>query len=86
MISADGIFADEERDFIQTFARKWGYKMDRIEPLFNMARAGKLSIRMPQDPGKRKKIYDMMVKAAGIDNTVTDEERQLLEYVKNTYL
>jgi hypothetical protein len=51
-----------------------------------MARAGRLSIRMPEDMQKRRKIYDLLKKAAESDSRVTSEEKLVLEYVEETYL
>jgi predicted lipid-binding transport protein (Tim44 family)/uncharacterized Zn finger protein (UPF0148 family) len=86
MISADGIFAEEEKQMAGELARKWNYRIDRLEPLFDMARSGRLSIRMPEDTGKRKKIYDLMVKFAEADNRIAPEEKELLSFVREEYL
>ena len=86
MISSDGIFAEQERQMAWELAKKWNYRIDRLEPLFDMALAGRLSIRMPQDPGKRKKIYDLMVKFAEADNRIAPKEKELLTFVRNQYL
>ncbi len=86
MISADGVFAEEEKQMAGELARKWSYRIDRLEPLFDMARSGRLSIRMPEDAGKRKKIYDLMVKFAEADNRIAPEEKELLAFVREEYL
>lgn len=86
MISADGVFAEEERQMAEDLAKKWNYRPDRIKPLFDMASAGRLSIRMPEDLGKRKKIYDLMRKFAEADNSIVSEEEDLLNYVRDEFL
>ena len=50
-----------------------------------MALNGQLGIRMPGDAKKRRKIYRMMEKAANADDTITDEERSVLESVRGEY-
>lgn len=86
MISADGVFAEEEKQMAADLAKKWNYRIERLEPLFNMAGGGRLSIRMPDDTGKRKKIYDLMVKFAEADNRIAPEEKELLAFVRDRYL
>ena len=86
MISADGVFADEERALARDLAKKWKYKLEKIEPLFQLAQSGRLAVRMPQDPGKRKKIYELMKKVAEADQRITAEEKALLEYIEGEYL
>ncbi len=85
VMAADGVFSDEEREFTDGLARRWGYSPDRIEPLFQMARNGRLVIRMPEDAKRRKKIIDMMEKAAGADSTVTPEEQAVLDRIRGEY-
>lgn len=86
LVSVDGEFSEEERRFSEQVARRWGYSPDKLEPLFDMARAGRLSIRMPEDMQKRRKIYDLLKKAAESDSRVTSEENLVLRYVEETYL
>jgi predicted lipid-binding transport protein (Tim44 family) len=86
MIGADGVFADEERALAEELARKWKYRPEKIEPLFQLARSGRLAVRMPQDTGKRKKIYELMKKTAEADDRISPEEKVLLDYIKDEYL
>jgi len=53
--------------------------------MFEMARSGRLVIRMPEDAGKKKKIYALMQKAANADDNISPEEQRLLDYIKETY-
>ncbi len=85
VIAADGIFGDEERHFAEELAKKWGYDPDKLEPFIGMAQNGRLSLRMPDDPKKRLKIFRMMEKAAEADRTVSPEERKLLDSVRAEY-
>lgn len=84
VIGADGDMSEEEHEFAIDLASKWGYNVDRIEPLFDMALSGNLVIKMPQDPGKRAKIYKLMEKAAAIDE-ITVEERALMDSIREEY-
>ena len=50
-----------------------------------MAKAGQLSIRMPDDPKKRKKIFDLMMTTAKSDEFINPEEQALIDTVKSEY-
>lgn len=84
VIAADGDMSEEEHEFALDLASKWGYNVDKIEPLFDMALSGSLVIKMPQDPGRRTKIYRLMEKAAAIDE-ITEEERELMDSIREEY-
>jgi rubrerythrin len=86
LMACDGVFADDEKKLAAELAKKWGFKVDNIQPMFDMAMSGRLVIRMPEDSGKRKKIYQLMEKAANADGNISKEEQQLLDYIKATYL
>jgi hypothetical protein len=86
VMAADGVFASDELVMAKQLAKKWGYKVDRIQPMFDMAKNGGLIIRMPEDQKKRQKILKLMEKTAAIDGVVSPEEQQLLDSVKKQYL
>ncbi|HBS86502.1 MAG: hypothetical protein A2W91_19995 [Bacteroidetes bacterium GWF2_38_335] len=85
MIAADGVFDSEEQKYAEKMAKKWGYNVSKLEPMFKMAQGGSLTLRMPDDPKDREKIYKMMEKAANADGSIGKEEQELLDYMKNTY-
>ena len=85
MMAADGVFDTEEIALAERIAKRWGYNVDKIQPMFDMAKAGSLVIRMPDNPKHRKKIYHLMEKAANVDGSVSVEEQQLLDSVKKQY-
>ncbi len=86
MVAADGVFDNEELEFTKKLAKKWGYKLEKIQPMFQMAQNGKLVVRMPEDDKSRNKIYKLMEKAANIDGNVSQEEQQLLDSIKQQYI
>jgi predicted lipid-binding transport protein (Tim44 family) len=86
MFAADGVFAKEERAMAEEVAVSLKFKIAQLEPMFAMAKNGRLTIRMPEDTAQRKKVYDLMVKAASADNQVSPEEQTLLDYMQKTYL
>ena len=86
MIISDGVISSKERLFALELAKKWGYNTDSIQKLIDMAMNRRLVIRMPQDPKKRQKIYDMMLEASQIDETIAPSEQALLNEIKNNYL
>ncbi len=85
MIAADGKFADEEVDFVKQMARKWGFNVKKLDPMFKMAAAGRLSIKMPEKRKQKEKIFQLMKKAANADNEVSKEEQQLLDQVEEFF-
>jgi len=85
VMACDGVFAQEEREFAEQIAKKFGYSVDKVEPMFQMAQNGQLSIKMPEDQKKREKVFRLMEKAASIDGTVDPNERQLLDNMKQQY-
>lgn len=85
MIAADGVFDTQEKEFAEKIAKKWGYSINKIQPMFDMAMNGQLVIRMPGNPKQKKKIFKLMLKAAQADNSVCKEEQQLLDNIKQQY-
>ena len=85
VLAADRNFEMQEMEMAQKLAKKWGYQTERIQPMFEMAKNKSLVIRMPEDMKKRIKIFKLMNKAAAIDGMVSDEEKDLLESVKQQY-
>ncbi|MBI4645653.1 MAG: hypothetical protein HY738_03410, partial [Bacteroidia bacterium] len=86
MIAVDGSFADEEIDFAEHLAKKWGYSLDKIQPMIQMAKNNKLVLRMPEDPKMRRKIYALMQKAASVDKNISHQEQSLLDNIKEKYI
>ena len=85
MIAADGVYQDEERVFAEDLAKKWGYDVARLEPFFQMAQSGRLTIRMPDEQKKRVKIFKLMEKAAMADQNISPEEQQLLDSLRREF-
>ncbi len=85
LIAADGEYREEERRFAGELAGKWGYDVSKLEPFFQMARAGRLVIRMPEDRKKQRKIFELMKKAAEADQNVSPEEERLLDEIRQRY-
>ncbi len=85
VMAADGKFEQQEIEMTQKLAKKWGYKVERIQPMFDMAKNNGLTIRMPYNQKKQQKIFKLMEKAAAIDGFVSPEEKALLDNVKQQY-
>lgn len=83
MIAADGKITDEEMQYVNSLAKKWNYDLSKIQGFLLLAKANRLVVRMPQDAKQKQKIIALMEKAANIDNTVSSEERALIEQVKS---
>jgi uncharacterized membrane protein YebE (DUF533 family) len=86
MIAADGVFSDAERAFAEEAAAKLGFKIDNMQALFDMAAAGRLGLRMPNDVGKREKIIRMMEEAARADGEIAPEEQKVLDYLRSSFI
>lgn len=86
MVAADNQVTDDEMALMRKLAKKWGYNVNKIEPTIEMAVNKKLSIRMPDNPKKRRRIIDLMEKAAKVDGLISTEEQQLLDSLRAEYL
>lgn len=86
MIAADGVFDPGEEEFARKLAKKWGYNVNKIHHMFEMAKSGRLVIRMPDNMKQRKKIYKLMHRAAMADGNICDSEQKLLNFVERNYL
>jgi predicted lipid-binding transport protein (Tim44 family) len=86
LMAADGTFTKEEKDFAEKIGKKWGYDIRQLEGFLQLAAAGKLTIRMPDDRKTKEKILALMQKAAESDNVITPEEQKTLEMVKRNWL
>jgi len=85
VLAADGHFATEEEAFAKALAKKLGYNPLKIEPSIQLAKNGKLVLRMPDDPKKHAKIIKLMDKAAMADQLMTPAEAELMAYVHNNF-
>ncbi len=85
LVASDGHFAEQEKEFTQKMAKKWGYKVEKIQPMFDMAHNNQLVLRMPEGEKEQTKIYKMMEKAANVDGSVSPHEQALLDNIKTQY-
>ena len=85
MIGVDGVFAEEEMEFAETLAKRWGYDKNRLQGLMAMAAAGRISLRMPEENKERRKICRLMQKAAEADREISSLEQDLLDYVEKSF-
>jgi len=85
MMAADGKFEAEEKALAERIAKRWGYKLEKIQPMFDMAKGKSLVVRMPDNQKQRKKIFHLMEKAAKVDGNVSKEEQELLDNIKKQY-
>lgn len=85
VMGADGNFEQQEKEMAEKLAKKWGYSIDKIQPMIQMAMSNGLTIRMPDNPKKQQKIFKLMEKAASVDGVVSSEEKVVLDSVKQQY-
>lgn len=86
MAAADNEFKEEEKEFARKIAKKWGYNLEKIRGLYDLAAAGSLAVKMPDKMKHREKIYKLMEKAAEVDGSVAKEEQAILDAVREKYL
>ncbi|TFG61070.1 MAG: hypothetical protein E4H36_11015, partial [Spirochaetales bacterium] len=86
LVAADGVFAAEEQEFMEKLAKRWGFNVQKIGPLFTLARSGRLALKMPEDMKKRRQIVSLMKKAAEADKNVSPEEQAIIEFMETQYL
>lgn len=86
IFGADGVFAEEEKAMAEDLAKKWGYKKELTAPIVQAAMSGRLSIRMPADKTKAKKIFELMNKAAMADGKMDPAEKNILDQIEKKYL
>lgn len=86
MIAADGIFDFREKAYAEKLAKRWGYNINKISGMFDMAKSGRLSLRMPESIKDRRRVYKLMKKVAMIDNNLAKEEEALLKTVEQNFL
>lgn len=85
MAAADGVFDARELEFARQIAKKIGFNVNKLDQLFDMAKNGRLSVRMPENGEQRNKIIAIMEKAAYADEEFSTKERELLDAVKQRY-
>jgi uncharacterized membrane protein YebE (DUF533 family) len=67
-------------------AKKRNYREDYVDQMIQAASSGRLTIRMPMGRDKSRQIYEMMIKAAAADGSISSEEQVILDQVKKEYL
>ncbi len=85
IFGADGSFAEQEVAMASELARKWKYRSQHVEQLIQVAKARRLSIRMPLARDTHDEIFALMEKAAAVDGVVAREEAEILERVRKEY-
>lgn len=83
MVAADGRITEEEIQYINSLAKKWNYDLNKIQGFLQLAKNNKLVVRMPQNAKQKQKIIALMEKAANADSSISEEEKALLEQVRN---
>lgn len=81
ILAADGIFDEREKELAEKFAKKWGYAGGKIQAVFDLAAAGRLSIRMPVEADEFNKVRRLMKKAAESDGNISEHEKQILDTI-----
>jgi ribosomal protein L37AE/L43A len=86
MIAADGVFARQEQAVAEEIARAWKLKTDNLQPLFDMTKSDRLSVRMPHDVALRRKTCRLLKQVAEADESISPEEQKVLDFIKRQYL
>ncbi|MCF7928506.1 MAG: TIM44-like domain-containing protein [Spirochaetales bacterium] len=82
VLGAEGTFGRQEEDRAEKLAKKWGFRIKGIRPLFELAKTRRLSLKMPDDPKMREKILELLDKAEEQTGVTSPAEQQVLEYIR----
>lgn len=82
IIGSDGAITMDELNFAQDLSRKMGYDLKKLTGLFDLAKNGKLALRLPEDRKSADKVLKLMETAAFADRQITPQELALLEEVR----
>ena len=82
MIACDGTLSPEEIALAEDIARRMGYQPAKLAGMLDLARNGKLALRLPEDRTSALKVQKLMEKAALADKVITPAEQALLDEVK----
>ena len=85
IIAADGKFEQSELDYANKIAKGWGYAPKKITGLMQLAKTGKLAIKMPDDKNSALKIITKMEAAAKSDQDYSAKEKAIIETIKSQY-
>jgi uncharacterized Zn finger protein (UPF0148 family) len=81
MIACDGTLTPEEIAMAEQAARRMGYQPAKLAGMLDLARHGKLALRLPEDRASAIKVQKLMEKAALADKNISPAERALLDEV-----
>jgi hypothetical protein len=81
MLATDGRIDEQERAFLQQLQKRLGVPSKALQQALNLARQGKGSVKLPEDPAEQQRIFEVLVHAALADATVTAQERHILDAV-----
>ena len=82
IIGSDGAISMDELSFAQDLSRKMGYDLKKLAGLFDLAKNGKLALRLPEDRKSADKVLKLMETAAFADRRIAAQELALLEEVR----
>jgi predicted lipid-binding transport protein (Tim44 family) len=83
IVAADGAFSNEEVDFTKRLAKKLGYDNAKLAGMYDLAKNNQLTIRLPENRKGALKVYEMMLKAASADGTISAEEQKILNDIQS---
>jgi hypothetical protein len=81
MLAIDGSIGEQERAFLQQLQRRLGVPSKVLQQALDLAKQGKGSVKLPEDPADQQRIFEVLVHAALADGTVTAQERHILDAV-----
>jgi predicted lipid-binding transport protein (Tim44 family) len=83
IVASDGVFSTEEVDFTTRLAKKLGYDNSKLAGMYDLAKNNQLTIRLPENRKGALKVYEMMLKAASADGTISAEEQKILNDIQS---
>ena len=82
IMAADGEFKQEEKDYALKLAKQFKYNETQVGGWIDLAQQKKLSLIWPYEASDKKKVYEMMEKAAMADNELQPAEKVILDQAK----
>lgn len=80
--ASDRIITTEEIQFIDDIAESLGYTSNQRLKIHKFLRGtGMLRLRLPEDRQDKLHVFELMKKAAMVDNDIAPEEKRILQYI-----
>lgn len=81
LLAVDGKINRPEKQFCKATYIRLGVSPDVVKTAIDQVRQGKISAQISKDAVKRKKIFNLLVRAAAADSEINSQERVVLDEI-----